>query len=52
MNSASDWRGKYVDTRWPLLHTRLLDASICSLIKPAALEKVMSFRAKIHTVML
>ena len=26
INSASDWRGEYGDTRWPSLHTRLLDA--------------------------
>ena len=26
INSDSDWRGEYGDTRYPSLHTRLLDA--------------------------
>ena len=29
-----------------------LTPGICTLIKPAAMEKLMSFRAKIHAVML
>ena len=40
-------------TRAGLRYTRdYLTSGICSLIKPAAMEKLMSFRAKIHTVML
>ena len=40
-------------TRAGLRYTRdYLTPGICSLIKPAATEKMMSFRAKIHTVML
>ena len=36
-----------------LCYTRdYLTAGICSLIKPAAMEKLMLFHAKIHTVML
>ena len=39
-------------TRAGLLYTRdYLTPGTCSLIKPAAVEKVLSFRAKIHTVM-
>ena len=40
-------------TRAGLRYTRdYLTPGICSLIKPAAMEKLMSFRTKIHTVML
>ena len=40
-------------TRAGLRYTDYLTPGICSLIKPAAMEKLMSsFRAKIHTVML
>ena len=40
-------------TRAGLRYTRdYLTTVICSLIKPAAMEKIMSFRTKIHTVML
>ena len=40
-------------TRTRLRYTRYyLTPSICSLIKPAAMEKFMPFPAKIHTVML
>ena len=40
-------------TRTGLRYTRdYLTPGICSLIKPAAMEKLISFRAKIHTVML
>ena len=40
-------------TRAGLRYTRdYLTPGICSLIKPAAMEKMISFRAKIHTVML
>ena len=42
-----------VVTHAGLRYTRdYLTPGICSLIKPAAMEKAMSFRAKIHTVML
>ena len=33
----------------PLLYTRLLTLGICSLVKPAATEKVTSVYTKIHT---
>ena len=40
-------------TRAGLRYTReYLTPGICSLIKPVAMEKLMLFRAKIHTVML
>ena len=40
-------------TRTGLRYTRdYLMPGICSLIKPVAMQKYMSFRAKIHTVML
>ena len=51
MNGVGDWHGEYGDTRPPSLHAKLLDTGICSLIKPVAMEKLMPFPAKIHTLM-
>ena len=51
-NSVSDWHGEYgvgmesMVTRTGLRYTQdYLKLGICSLIKPAAMEKLMSFRA-------
>ena len=52
MNGVGDLHEEYGDPRPPSLHTRLLDTGICSLIKPAAMVKLIPFPAKIHTVVL
>ena len=49
MDCVGDWHGDCGDTRSPSLHTRLLTPGICSLIKPADMEKLMQFPAKIHS---
>ena len=47
------WLAWRVWWRAGLCYTRdYLTSGICSLIKPAAMEKMMSFHTKIHTVML
>ena len=52
INGASDWFGSIV-TPARLGYTRdYLTSGICRLIKPHAMEKLMPFLAKIHTVML
>ena len=54
MIGVSAWHGGYDDTRSPWLHTShdCLTPGVCRQIKPVTMAKLMSFPAKIHTIML
>ena len=43
LNDMSDWDGEYGDTRSPLLHTK-----VCILIKPAAMDKLITVPTENH----